>query len=151
MHSEVMRICKEMKIDLFIGAAAVADWKAVCKSEKLKKDSNTLSEIKWELNPDIAFNVSTLPQNQRPITVGFAAETEETSKITNKLEQKRKNKHLDMLIANKVPESFNSDNIEVNFLQEGKPIWSCKGSKNHVAKIILETTQGMMSNNANQS
>ena len=151
MHSEVMGICKEMKIDLFIAAAAVADWKAVCKSEKLKKDSNTLSEIKWELNPDIAFNVSTLPQNQRPITVGFAAETEETSKIPDKLEQKRKNKQLDMLIANKVPESFNSDNIEVNFIQKGKPIWSYKGTKNHVAKIILETTQGMMDKNANQS
>merc|ERR1711991_449201 len=66
MHSEVMSICKEMKIDLFIAAAAVADWKAVCKSGKLKKDSNTLSEIKWELNPDIAFDVSTLPQNRRP-------------------------------------------------------------------------------------
>ena len=151
MHSEVMGICKEMKIDLFIAAAAVADWKAVCKSEKLKKDSNTLSEIKWELNPDIAFNVSTLPQNQRPITVGFAAETEETSKIPDKLEQKRKNKQLDMLIANKVPESFNSDNIEVNFIQKDKPIWSCKGTKNHVAKIILETTQGMMEKSANQS
>ena len=48
----------------FIVAAAVADWKAVYKSEKLKKDSNTLSEIKWELNPDIAFNVSTLPQTK---------------------------------------------------------------------------------------
>ena len=41
MHSQVMNVCKEMKIDLFIAAAAVADWKAVCKSEKLKKDSNT--------------------------------------------------------------------------------------------------------------
>ena len=94
--------------DLFIAAAAVADWKAVYKSEKLKKDSNTPSEIKWELNPDIAFDVSTLPQNRRPITVGFAAETEEIIKISEKLEKKRKNKKLDMLIANKVPESFNS-------------------------------------------
>ena len=151
MHSEVMSICKEMKIDLFIAAAAVADWKAVCKSEKLKKDSNNLSEIKWELNPDIAFDVSTLPQNRRPITVGFAAETEEIIKISDKLEKKRKNKKLDMLIANKVPESFNSESIEVNFIQKDKPVWSCKGTKNHVAKIILETTQGMMNNNANQS
>ena len=151
MHSQVMNVCNEMKIDLFIAAAAVADWKAVYKSEKLKKDSNTPSEIKWELNPDIAFDVSTLPQNRRPITVGFAAETEEIIKISDKLEKKRKNKKLDMLIANKVPESFNSENIEVNFIQKDKPVWICKGTKNQVAKIILETTQGMMSNNANQS
>ena len=95
--------------------------------------------------------MSTLPQNRRPITVGFAAETEEIIKISDRLEKKRKSKKLDMLIANKVPESFNSENIEVDFIQKGKPIWSCKGTKNHVAKIILETTQGMMSNNANQS
>ena len=59
--------------------------------------------------------MSTLPQNRRPITVGFAAETEEIIKISDKLEKKRKNKKLDILIANKVPESFNSENIEVNF------------------------------------
>ncbi len=151
MHSAVMSICKEMTIDLFIATAAVADWKAVCLSEKLKKDVNTPSEIKWELNPDIVFDVSTLPQTRRPITVGFAAETEEIIKISDKLEEKRKKKKLDMLIANKVPESFNSENIEVNFIQKDKPVWHCKGTKNHVAKIILETTQGMMSNNANQS
>ena len=37
---------KEMKIDLFIAAAAVADWKAIYLTEKIKKDVNTPSEIK---------------------------------------------------------------------------------------------------------
>ena len=144
MYSEVMNICKRKKIDLFFSAAAVADWKADCLSQKLKKDVKSLSDIKWRLNPDIVSNVTELPKHTRPFTVGFAAETQDLGKIVKDLEQKLEKKNLDMLIANKVPESFDNDRIEVIVLEKNKPIWSCKGTKNHVAKILLRSTNELM-------
>ena len=149
MYSEVMNFCKKKKVDLFFGAAAVADWKANFSTKKIKKEQNSLSEIKWELNPDIVHSVGGLSRKQRPFTVGFAAETQSLTTMLIELEEKRKRKNVDVLIANKVPESFNDDHIEVFFVQGNKPVCRYKGAKTHIAKIILEKISLLSSKNGN--
>ena len=88
--------------DIFIAAAAVADYKPVeVHEQKLKKDNETLS-IALERNPDILSEVA--HSASRPFVVGFAAETENLEKnALGKLQRK----NLDMIAANFVGQTKN--------------------------------------------
>nr|WP_086937822.1 bifunctional phosphopantothenoylcysteine decarboxylase/phosphopantothenate--cysteine ligase CoaBC [Thaumasiovibrio occultus] len=108
MLDAVMETVREQ--DIFIGCAAVADYRAAqAASQKIKKSSHsdemTLTLVK---NPDIIATVAALNE-QRPFTVGFAAETNNVAEYaTSKLARKG----LDMICANDVSSSaqgFNSD------------------------------------------
>ncbi|SHE65337.1 phosphopantothenoylcysteine decarboxylase / phosphopantothenate--cysteine ligase [Modicisalibacter ilicicola DSM 19980] len=88
--------------DLFIGCAAVADYRAEQVAEhKIKKtagdDALTLRLVK---NPDI---IATIAKNTagkaRPFMVGFAAETRELERYA---QDKLNRKNLDMVVANDV-------------------------------------------------
>jgi len=94
--------------DLFIGVAAVADWRPEVASEhKLKKGQGAdLSELRWVENPDILASLGHRPAETRPYTVGFAAETEEGASLLELLEPKRLRKSADLMIGNSVQESL---------------------------------------------
>lgn len=83
--------------DLFVAAAAVADYRPqVPAREKIKKHQAELS-LRLVKNPDILAGVAALPEG--PFTVGFAAETEQLEEhALKKLHAKR----LDMIAANLV-------------------------------------------------
>lgn len=95
--------------DIFIGCAAVADYRAkVVAENKIKKqgDEFTITLVK---NPDIVASVGALTEN-RPYVVGFAAETQNVEEYAR---QKRQQKQLDLICANDVSladNGFNSDN-----------------------------------------
>ena len=97
--------------DLFIGCAAVADYRLESPAEhKIKKsddnDTLTLTLIK---NPDIIARVAALAASVRPLVVGFAAETRD---IEHYARDKLSRKGLDMIVANDVSASglgFGSD------------------------------------------
>ena len=101
MHATGRRLATEC--DLFIGCAAVADYRAEAPAEhKIKKrvdeDGLTLKLIK---NPDIIADITAMRDaaGGRPFVVGFAAETRDLeSYARDKLERKR----LDMIVANNV-------------------------------------------------
>jgi len=99
--------------DIFIGVAAVADYRpAKVETKKIKKNSDQL-EIALIKNPDIISEISKLPK--RPFMVGFAAETEHLiANGTAKLEKK----NLDLLFANNAVETFNSDFIQVTAISK---------------------------------
>ncbi len=109
------------KHDVFIGCAAVADYRAKSIAEqKIKKtgetDTMTINMVK---NPDIIASVAALAES-RPFTVGFAAETQNIEQYARtKLEKK----NLDMICANDVSiqgQGFNSnDNALTLFWQGG--------------------------------
>jgi phosphopantothenoylcysteine decarboxylase/phosphopantothenate--cysteine ligase len=84
-------------VDIFIAAAAVADYHAAERHDgKMKKDREELS-ITLVRNPDILASVAALPKG--PFTVGFAAETDNLRDYAlGKLEAKK----LDMIVANLV-------------------------------------------------
>ena len=100
---------------LFIASAAVADYRPVQVSEqKIKKSADTLT-IEMVKNPDIVSAVAAL-QN-RPFTVGFAAETATVEQgLELHARGKLERKNLDLVIANDVSDrtiGFNSDDNAV--------------------------------------
>jgi phosphopantothenoylcysteine decarboxylase/phosphopantothenate--cysteine ligase len=97
--------------DIFIGTAAVSDYRPVTiEPNKIKKMRTELS-IDLIRNPDILASVADLPD--RPFTIGFAAETE---KLREHALQKLEQKKLDMIIANQVGHGvgFESDDNAVD-------------------------------------
>lgn len=117
MHAQAMSVAESA--DVFVACAAVADYRVAEMSEqKIKKDADdmTLHLVK---NPDIVADVAAL--NNKPFTVGFAAETQNVEQYAlGKLSRK----NLDMIAANNVAvegQGFNSDdNALTVFWPEGK-------------------------------
>ena len=86
------------QIDIFIGCAAVADYRPEQYSEsKLKKAVETQRAIQVTENKDIIAAVA--KRQVKPFIVGFAAETDD---IINYAKDKMERKQLDMIAANLV-------------------------------------------------
>lgn len=122
------------KSDIFIGCAAVADYRAATIAEqKVKKstDEITLTLIK---NPDIIADVAALTQS-RPYTVGFAAETQQ---VADYAKGKLRNKKLDMICANDVSKANQGFNSDFNALT----LYTCDNSTTlpHSSKSELALT-----------
>jgi len=97
-------------VDIFIAAAAVADYRPEQQqTNKIKKTESRMS-IELVKAPDTLAAISALPE--RPFCVGFAAETE---KLAEYARGKLMKKKLDMIIANKVGANlgFDSDDNSV--------------------------------------
>jgi len=87
--------------DIFISAAAVADYRPVdIAAKKMKKQSDSL-EIRLERTPDILAQVAAL--SPPPFTVGFAAETDN---VVEYAREKLQRKKLNMIAANQVGQSL---------------------------------------------
>ena len=75
MHDAVQENIED--VDIFIGCAAVSDYRPVeILKDKIKKDPNNTEEIlelKLVRNPDIVASVAAL--DKAPFVIGFAAET----------------------------------------------------------------------------
>jgi phosphopantothenoylcysteine decarboxylase/phosphopantothenate--cysteine ligase len=83
--------------DIYIGAAAVADYSPVeLAPEKIKKSQDSIT-VTLQKTRDILAAVAAL--EKRPFTVGFAAETQHLDAYAN---AKLTGKHLDMIAANRV-------------------------------------------------
>ena len=93
--------------DIFIGCAAVADYKiAQVADQKIKKNDQNM-QLALTRNPDILASVAAL--EHKPFTVGFAAET---SNLEAYAKGKLERKNLDMIAANDVSiagQGFNAD------------------------------------------
>lgn len=90
-------VAAETDMDLFIGAAAVADYRVAEPADhKIKKAAGTESlSLTLIQNPDIITRVA--QRSPRPFVVGFAAETDA---LHEQAEAKRLAKNLDMICAN---------------------------------------------------
>lgn len=130
--------------DLFIAAAAVADYRPVqVADQKLKKqsDSNHFT-LELEENPDIVASVA--QQQPRPFMVGFAAETQDLERYAR---EKLIRKRLDLVIANNVAEAgigFNSDDNEVLLVSEDDTLPLLKMPKTGLARHIVAQLAELM-------
>lgn len=90
--------------DVFIASAAVADYRPAAPADrKIKKTEASLS-LDLTRTPDVLAGIAAL--DDRPFTVGFAAETNDVeANARKKLEGKR----LDMIAANRVGEGIGFD------------------------------------------
>lgn len=119
MHQQVMEQIKDC--DIFVGCAAVADYRPLQTSEqKIKKNQQELT-LTFIKNPDILSDVAHLPQP--PFTLGFAAETHNVREYAlSKLQAKK----LSMIAANDVSDSrigFNSEHNALSvFWPDGEKI-----------------------------
>ncbi len=121
-------------VDIFIGAAAVSDYRPQQpESHKIKKSQ---AEISLELtrSPDILASVAKL--TPAPFTVGFAAET---TRLRDYARGKLQNKKLDMIIANQVgpDRGFDTDDNTVDvFWHDGEKSFG-KAPKTELARALM--------------
>ena len=123
--------------DIFIGVAAVADYKpASLERQKIKKSSGNAMELHLIQNQDILKTVANL--ENRPFTVGFAAETEN---VIEHARTKLAAKNLDMIIANNVADTsigFNSDHNETTIITRIISGKSTRITEEHQTKMSKE-------------
>ena len=143
MHNAVMAHAPNH--DAFISCAAVADYRPEnVASQKLKKtENNDQMTINMVKNPDIVATVANMTE-QRPFTVGFAAETNDVETYAR---GKLVKKNLDMICANDVSvegQGFNSnDNAITLFWSEGEQALALE-SKEALSFRILEKMHELM-------
>jgi phosphopantothenoylcysteine decarboxylase/phosphopantothenate--cysteine ligase len=122
--------------DIFIGAAAVADYKpTIYHQQKLKKTEEIL-ELRLEKNTDIITNIKRLFPSL--LVVGFAAETDNLE--INGL-KKLQAKNLDMLAINDVSsgKAFGQDENELQIITSNNRSYHlAKNSKDKIAQGLLE-------------
>jgi len=123
--------------DIFIGVAAVADYRpAAAAEQKMKKQDEAGMTLQLVQNPDILKTVA--QQENRPFTVGFAAETE---KLIEHATAKLHRKQLDMIIANNVANrdiGFNADDNETVIITTGATVTLEKMSKTSLARHLIQ-------------
>ena len=121
--------------DIFIAAAAVADYRpARARDQKIKKTDDTM-RIDLVRCPDILASVAALDPG--PFTVGFAAETEN---LDDYARAKLENKRLDMIIANRVGDDCGfdrDDNAASVFWTDGEKRLP-EASKSELARDLVD-------------
>ena len=125
--------------DIFIGVAAVADYRpAQVAGHKLKKSAGTLN-IELVPNPDILAEVASLPK--APFCVGFAAESRNLAEYA---EGKRVGKGLALVVGNLVSDALGSDSNRVTLfdaagahpLPEADKLTVARGIVDHIATLL---------------
>lgn len=135
MYNAVMQYVASA--DIFVSAAAIADYAPVkIEKHKIKKQDDTL-ELKLKKTKDILSAVGHL--ENKPFVVGFSAETNDLLKNAN---TKLVEKNADLIIANQIsPEKnpFYSDENEVVILKrDADPIFLPCSSKIMIAREIIK-------------
>ena len=137
MHTAVMSKLPEASI--FIGAAAVADYRPAKRSpRKIKKTESSLS-LELERTPDILSEVANT-KREGLLVIGFAAETDN---VMANARAKLNNKNLDAIVANDVSQAgvgFDSVTNAVTIISRNRkaPIQVPLMAKTSVADIILD-------------
>ena len=130
---------KAMPADIFIAAAAVADWRVEATPEKLKKGAAGPPRLGLVENPDILARIAARTKQRPKLVVGFAAETQD---VVEHARRKLARKKCDLIVANDVsPRSgvMGGDSNEVHLVSaEGVESWP-KLAKDEVARRLVET------------
>lgn len=140
MHKAVMSQVQGK--DLFIGVAAVADYRVAQVATRKIKKTDGIPTLDLVENPDIIAAVAALPQ--RPYVVGFAAET---TNVLDHARQKLECKHLDMIILNDVGKEdigFDGDYNSVTLITKDNETLLPKASKHSLAVEIVSRIAATM-------
>jgi phosphopantothenoylcysteine decarboxylase/phosphopantothenate--cysteine ligase len=113
MHKAVLGA---LPADVFIGVAAVADWRVANPSDrKIKKDEKaTPPALQFDRNPDILATVAAL--SGPPFCVGFAAETED---VVENARRKLASKKVAMIVGNRAQDAFGAEGSELVVVDAG--------------------------------
>ena len=132
MYNAVMQ--RISNTDIFVSAAAVADYRLQSVTEQKIKKTSDIFELNLKKNPDILADVAAL-QNP-PFTVGFAAETEN---LESNAQAKLRSKKLDMIAANQVGDGlgFDSDTNALSVFWGSGQKQLQQAPKNKLAKKLI--------------
>ena len=120
--------------DVFIAAAAVADFQPVTVARQKIKKQGLGVKLDLEPAPDIVKSVADMAK--RPFVVGFAAETND---VEENARLKLKRKKLDMIAANQVGEgiAFDCDDNALTVIWPGGKVEVARGPKIDVARQLI--------------
>lgn len=127
-----------------IMAAAVADYRAKeIINHKMKKTEQDEISVQLVKNPDILKNLCQRKSGNKPVIVGFCAESEN---LLQNAKEKITRKGCDFLVANDISRKdigFSSDYNEVSILKkDGTFIPVARATKTEIASKILEVIYG---------
>lgn len=133
MHAAVL--AEATSADVYVAAAAVGDFRPLeVAAHKIKKRGDGGMTLELTQNPDILADVAALPQ--RPLLVGFAAETENLEAYARaKLERKR----LDLIAANQVGSGlgFEAEDNCLTLISPDEVIHLPTASKRELARQLI--------------
>jgi phosphopantothenoylcysteine decarboxylase / phosphopantothenate---cysteine ligase len=145
MHEAVMRVASNA--DVVIMAAAVADYApAAPAAQKVNKTDGPLT-LTLQRTKDILSDLGSMRAGlggERPILVGFAAETQD---LLARAREKRVRKKVDLIVANDVskPEQgFDADTNAVTIIGESDEQMVPLQSKARVASVILDRVEHLL-------
>ena len=140
MLASVEEALKANGADVFIGVAAVADWRiATAVSGKMKKTDGRPPELRFEENPDILRTVGT--RSDVKLKVGFAAEAENLEAYAR---GKCISKHADLIVGNLARTAIGSpDNCVLLVTPESAEAFG-PASKREVALKIVSRIASML-------
>ncbi|WP_434341209.1 bifunctional phosphopantothenoylcysteine decarboxylase/phosphopantothenate--cysteine ligase CoaBC [Motilimonas cestriensis] len=121
--------------DIFIGCAAVADYRPESVADNKIKKSNDELVVKMVKNPDILADIAN--SEPRPFCVGFAAETQD---VEHYAKDKLTRKKLDLIAANdvaKAGQGFNTEQNSLTVFSKTDAIHIPLASKLDVANALL--------------
>ncbi|MGY4676386.1 bifunctional phosphopantothenoylcysteine decarboxylase/phosphopantothenate--cysteine ligase CoaBC [Pasteurella sp. P03HT] len=124
-----------VKQDIFIGCAAVADYRVAHIAEQKIKKSDDEIHLTLIKNPDIIADIGHLIEH-RPFTVGFAAETQQVEQYA---QDKLQRKKLDMICANDVSggQVFGQDQNSLHLFWQGGSHKLALATKTNLAKQLV--------------
>ncbi|MGV3592713.1 MAG: bifunctional phosphopantothenoylcysteine decarboxylase/phosphopantothenate--cysteine ligase CoaBC [Gammaproteobacteria bacterium] len=129
---QMLAACEAQACDIFIGVAAVADYRVAAPSaQKIKKEASELT-LQLVRNPDILATMAA--RNPCPFCAGFAAETEN---LANNARAKLAAKKLDLIFANDASATFGSDAATVTAYWHGGEQRFEHGSKEQIARQMI--------------
>jgi phosphopantothenoylcysteine decarboxylase/phosphopantothenate--cysteine ligase len=122
---------------VFIGAAAIADYRPAQRAEQKIKKSNDSITLTLERTPDVLSQVAAARTNGM-LVIGFAAETEN---VLDNARQKLRAKNLDAIVANDVTRQdsgFDSATNAITIITGNKTVEWPVMSKREAADRILD-------------
>jgi phosphopantothenoylcysteine decarboxylase/phosphopantothenate--cysteine ligase len=131
-------------LDALIMVAAVADFRAEAPAvHKVKRTEHAL-DLRLVPNPDLLAETAALAAEQRPVRVGFAAETQD---LLEHASEKLARKSLDLIVANDVSgDVFGSDSNQVTLLwADGRKVELPRLPKVDVAERVLDAVSALLS------
>ena len=132
MHGAVM--ARAAATDIFIGVAAVADYRVANAAEhKLKKDHGGVPAIELVENPDILAEVAALPGG--PFCVGFAAESRNLEAYA---QAKRQKKKIPLIAGNLIQDGFGGDDNRLVLFDDHGSHPLAPASKDLLARQLIE-------------
>lgn len=140
MHGAVL--ARAAASDIFIGVAAVADYRVANAAEhKLKKDHGGVPAIELVENPDILAEVAALPDG--PFCVGFAAESRNLEAYA---QAKRRKKGIPLIAANLIQEGFGGEDNRIVLFDDAGSHPLTPASKDQLARQLIEHIASLTGN-----